>query len=120
MQNDATLQIVSVFAIGFNQHFDARSGSDASVTNSNSNFGQISLSADGFKKTAFSKDNHAFVTNVITPKAITGTSVNVDWQSLDVGLTVNAGISSHLYLYGWNDVDSKPPITVQGLSQINI
>ena len=114
MENDATLQIVSVFAIGFNQHFDARSGSDASVTNSNSNFGQISLSADGFKKTAFSKDNHAFVTNVITPKAITGTSVNVDWQSLDVGLTVNAGISSHLYLYGWNDVDSKPPITVQG------
>ena len=114
MENDATLQIVSVFAIGFNQHFDARSGSDASVTNSNSNFGQISLSADGFKKTAFSKDNNAFVTNVITPKAISGSSIDVEWQSLDVGLTTAVGISSHLYLYGWTDQDSKPPTSVQG------
>ena len=114
MENDATLQIVSVFAIGFNQHFDARSGSDASVTNSNSNFGQISLSAEGFKKNAFSKDNNAFVTNVITPKAISGSSIDVEWQSLDVGLTTAVGISSHLYLYGWNDQDSKPPTSVQG------
>ncbi len=114
MLNDATLQIVSVFAIGFNQHFDARSGSDASVTNSNSNFGQISLSAEGFKKNAFSKDNNAFVTSLITPKAIGGSSINIDWQSLDVGLTTSVGISSHLYLYGWTDKDSKPPVTVQG------
>ncbi len=114
MLNDATLQIVSVFAIGFNQHFDARSGSDASVTNSNSNFGQISLSAEGFKKNAFSKDNNAFVTNIITPKAISGSSIDVEWQSLDVGLTTSVGISSHLYLYGWNDKDSKPPTSVQG------
>jgi len=114
MENDATLQIVSVFAIGFNQHFDARSGSDASVTNSNSNFGQISLSAEGFKKNAFSKDNNAFVTNIITPKAISGNSIDIEWQSLDVGLTTTVGISSHLYLYGWTDQDSKPPTTVQG------
>ena len=50
MKNDAIMQIVSVFAIGFNRHFSAESGSDASVTNSNSNFGQISLTSDGFKK----------------------------------------------------------------------
>ena len=36
--NDAFIQIVSVFAIGFTRHFDARSGADYSVTNSNSNF----------------------------------------------------------------------------------
>jgi len=114
MKNDATLQIVSVFAIGFNQHFVSLSGSDASVTNSNSNFGQISLSADGFKKTAFGKDDTAYITSVITPKAITGSAVNIDWQSLDVGLTTAVGISSHLYLYGYNDVDSKPPVIVQG------
>ena len=41
--NDAVMQVVSVFAIGFNKHFDIRSGGDASITNSNSNFGQISL-----------------------------------------------------------------------------
>ena len=55
MKNDAIMQIVSVFAIGFNKHFNAETGSDASVTNSNSNFGQIALTSDGFKKSAFTK-----------------------------------------------------------------
>ena len=58
--NDAILQIVSVFAIGYNKHFSAESGGDASITNSNSNFGQLSLISDGFKKEAFEKDNKAF------------------------------------------------------------
>ena len=114
MKNDAIMQIVSVFAIGFNRHFSAESGSDASVTNSNSNFGQISLTSDGFKNKAFSKDDTAFISNIITPKAITGTPVNVDWQSFDVGLTTAVGISSHLYLFGFNDVDDKPPVVIQG------
>ena len=114
MKNDAIMQIVSVFAIGFNRHFSAESGSDASVTNSNSNFGQISLTSDGFKETAFSKDDTASISNIITPKAITGTPVNVDWQSFDVGLTTAVGISSHLYLFGFNDVDDKPPVVIQG------
>ena len=114
MKNDAIMQIVSVFAIGFNRHFSAESGSDASVTNSNSNFGQISLTSDGFKETAFSKDDTAFISNIITPKAITGTPVNVDWQSFDVGLTTAVGISSHLYLFGFDDVDDKPPVVIQG------
>jgi hypothetical protein len=114
MKNDAIMQIVSVFAIGFNRHFSAESGSDASVTNSNSNFGQISLTSDGFKETAFSKDDAAFISNIITPKAITDTPVNVDWQSFDVGLTTAVGISSHLYLFGFNDVDDKPPVVIQG------
>ena len=114
MKNDAIMQIVSVFAIGFNRHFSAESGSDASVTNSNSNFGQISLSSDGFKKTAFSKDDAAYISNIITPKAITGTPVNVDWQAFDVGLTTSVGISSHLYLFGFNDADDKPPVVIQG------
>ena len=50
MSNDAVIQIVSVFAIGFHKHFEAQSGGDASITNSNSNFGQFSLAADGFKE----------------------------------------------------------------------
>ena len=114
MKNDAIMQIVSVFAIGFNKHFSAETGSDASVTNSNSNFGQISLTSDGFKKTAFSKDDTSFISNIITPKAITGSPVSVDWQSLDVGLTTSVGISSHLYLFGFNDFDDKPPVIIQG------
>ena len=114
ISNDAFVQIVSVFAIGFNKHFDALSGGDGSITNSNSNFGQISLSADGFKKEAFAKDNNAYVTSIITPKAITQSPVNIDWISLDVGLTTSVGISSHLYLFGYDDQDDAPPIIIQG------
>ena len=57
MSNDSVVQIVSVFAIGFHKHFEALSGGDASITNSNSNFGQFSLAADGFKADAFDKDD---------------------------------------------------------------
>ena len=96
--NDSFLQIVSVFAIGYARHFECIAGADYSVTNSNSNFGQISLASEGFKKEAFSKDDKAFITNIITPKAITSTEEDVDWISLDVGLTTSVGISSHLYL----------------------
>jgi hypothetical protein len=112
--NDSFVQIVSVFAIGFTRHFDARSGADYSVTNSNSNFGQLSLASSGFKKEAFNKDNTAYITSVITPKAITSTEENIDWISIDVGLTTSVGISSHLYLYGFNDKDDKPPVIIQG------
>ena len=112
--NDAFIQIVSVFAIGFTRHFDARSGADYSVTNSNSNFGQLSLAASGFKKEAFSKDNKAYITSVITPKAITSVDENIDWVSIDVGLTTSVGISSHLYLYGYTNVNDKPPVIIQG------
>ena len=114
MKNDAIMQIVSVFAIGFNKHFNAETGSDASVTNSNSNFGQIALTSDGFKKTAFTKDDTAYISNIITPRSINETPVNVDWQSLDVGLTTSVGISSHLYLYAFKDFDDKPPVIIQG------
>ena len=68
LSNDATLQIVSVFAIGYNVHFDLESGSDASITNSNSNFGQFALSADGFKKASFDKDNLGYIKSIITQR----------------------------------------------------
>ena len=114
MDNDAIMQIVSVFAIGYQQHFDANAGGDASVTNSNSNFGQISLSSKGFKKAAFVKDNNAFVTSLITPRSVTGTDANIDFQSLDVGVTTAVGVSSHLYLFGFTNQDDPPPTSIQG------
>ena len=112
--NDAFIQIVSVFAIGFTRHFDARSGADFSVTNSNSNFGQLSLASSGFKKEAFVKDNQAYITSVIPPKSITSVDEDIDWISIDVGLTTSVGISSHLYLFGFNDKNDKPPVYIQG------
>jgi len=115
ISNDAFIQIVSVFAIGFNKHFDAESGGDGSITNSNSNFGQISLNATGFKRQAFDKDNHAFITSIVAPRAIdTLQEDDVEWISLDVGLTTSVGISSHLYLYGYTSVDNPPSSQAQG------
>ena len=112
--NDAVLQVVSVFAIGYNKHFDAQSGGDASITNSNSNFGQISLVAEGFKKDAFAKDNKGFITSIITPKAITTKDAPIDWLEFDIPKTKTVGISSHLYLFGFEDKDDAPPILSQG------
>ena len=112
--NDAFIQVVSVFAIGFTYHFDGRTGADFSITNSNSNFGQFSLNGSGFKAEAFEKDNRGYITSIITPKAITATEENVEWVQLDVGLTTTVGLSSHLYLYGYNNENVKPPVLIQG------
>ena len=73
------MQIVSVFAIGFNKHFEAQSGGDASITNSNSNFGQLSLVSQGLKKEAFDKDDKAYITHIIPPRAIQSTETDIDW-----------------------------------------
>jgi len=112
--NDAFLQIVSVFAIGFNKHFDAESGGDASITNSNSNFGQISLNSSGFKKEAFAKDNNAFITSIVAPRATDETEDKIEWLSLNVNLTATSGISSHLYLAGFTSPDIPPSSLTQG------
>jgi hypothetical protein len=114
ISNDAFVQIVSVFAIGFNKHFDARSGGDGSITNSNSNFGQYSLCADGFKKEAFEKDDKAFITSIVAPRAIVNPEIDIDWVPIDVGITSTVGISSHLYLFGFKNPDDPPPIVTQG------
>ena len=110
MTNDAIVQIVSVFAIGYNKHFESQSGADASVTNSNSNFGQLSLISEGFKKEAFEKDNKAFITHIIPPRTIDSTEEDIDWLTLDKS---NA-TSTKLYLFGFNNFDVKPPILTQG------
>jgi len=113
--NDAILQIVSVFAIGCNKHFDISSGGDASITNSNSNFGQISLAADGFKKKAFEKDNKAFITNVMVPRDIENTTEEIiDWMRLDISKTLTVAATNRLYLYGFTDEDNVPPVITQG------
>jgi len=112
--NDAFIQIVSVFAIGFNKHFDAESGADLSITNSNSNFGQISLNSSGFKKEAFAKDNKAFITSIITPRTIVGEEDNIDWLQFDVDKTRSVANNTRLYLFGFTSQDDVPPTLTQG------
>jgi len=112
--NDSVVQIVSVFAIGFTKHFEALSGGDASITNSNSNFGQLSLASGGFKREAFTKDNRAYVTSIITPKSMIGNEENIEWVGIDTAKTQSVGIATHLYLYGYSSFENKPPEIVQG------
>ena len=113
MTNDAVVQIVSVFAIGFHKHFEAQSGGDASITNSNSNFGQFSLAADGFKADAFDKDDKGYVTSIVAPKAITGGEINVEWVQFDVDKIKDTS-NEHLYLLGYTNKDIPPPVISQG------
>ena len=109
--NDAILQIVSVFAIGYAKHFEARSGGDASITNSNSNFGQLALVSDGFRKDAFKKDDNAFISHIITPKAITTEEEDIEWVQLSTTTDTN---TNRLYLFGYTSRDIKPPSLTQG------
>ena len=120
--NDAILQIVSVFAIGYANHFMAKSGGDASITNSNSNFGQLALVADGFKKDAFKKDDNAFITHIITPEAINSKEEDIEWVQISGKTDTN---TTRLYLFGYSEnasdtndkphsKDIKPPFLTQG------
>ena len=114
MSNDAIIQVVSVFAIGFHKHFECLSGGDASITNSNSNFGQFSLASDGFKNKAFSKDDKGFITGVVTPKSITSPETDVEWVQFDGSKITNNSDAQRLYLLGYTTLDIKPPAISQG------
>lgn len=54
--NNATIQLVSCFVIGNADHFISESGADISITNSCSDFGDVSLHSVGFKNRSFSQD----------------------------------------------------------------
>ena len=118
MTNDAVIQIVSVFAIGFNQHFFAGTGADASITNSNSNFGQFALLSNGFKNNAFSKDDKGFITHVITPRSPFNPEREqveiVDWVNIDFEATRTIAIPAQIYLKGFQNREDLPPGVTQG------
>lgn len=115
--NDAFIQDVSVFAIGFAQHFLAEDGADQSITNSNSNFGSKSLISKGFRKESFPRDDTGYVTHIIPPKDFQEDAFNVLWRSLDVGLTTSytgVGQTSRLYLLGETDINNPPSNVTNG------
>jgi len=71
--NDSVIQAVSVFAVGFADHFVAESGGDQSITNSNSNFGSCALRAKGFKTAPFTQDKAGTITHIIPPQKLSRT-----------------------------------------------
>tara|TARA_R100001443_G_scaffold842_14_gene3314 strand:+ start:69 stop:4031 length:3963 start_codon:yes stop_codon:yes gene_type:complete len=86
--NDAFIQAVSVFAVGYFGHFTALSGADMSITNSNSNFGNTALRSAGFKAKSFSKDKAAAITHIIPPKALSVISTTGTGTSGATSITV--------------------------------
>ncbi|UYA57520.1 lyase [Synechococcus phage S-CREM1] len=113
--NDAFIQVVSVFAVGYGDHFFADSGADMSITNSNSNFGNTALRCKGFKAAAFTKDKFGTLTHIIPPKSLSDVpEVSVNWVNVDIQRTKVVANSQRLYLYGYTNADAPPPRKVQG------
>ena len=116
--NDAVLQVVSVFAIGYSEHFLAEDGGDQSITNSNSNFGSRALIADGYRRDAFTRDDVGYITHVIPPKEITTDDSNLEFNAIDVSQTVTQAVGSsttcHLYLYNQKNEDAPPANVLEG------
>jgi hypothetical protein len=107
--NNSILQCVSIFAIGFARHFVAESGGDQSITNSNSNFGAVSLEAVGFRPESFDRDDVGYITHVIPPRELTFRETNVTWLPLDVNKIISAGNTARLYISGYDSADISPP-----------
>ena len=101
--NDATIQIVSVFVIGNSDHFVAESGADLSITNSCSDFGDISLRGIGYKSKSFSQDEATTapgysgtrITQIIPPLPLSydplsdGRPATLEDTEINTGLTID-------------------------------
>ena len=112
--NDAYIQNVSIFAIGFHSHFNAESGGDQSINNSNSNFGSKSLLATGFKRNAFPRDDVGYITHVIPPREIETLEGTIEFIGIDVAKTVGVASTSRLYLYNETNASTPPQNVLQG------
>ena len=113
--NGATIQAASVFAIGYAEHFLSGTGSEMSITNSNSNFGAKALVASGFKKNAFSQDDVGYITHIIPPKEFSTLDKTIEFQTLDIATTVGvATTSERLYLKDQTNPSVKPENVLDG------
>ena len=81
--NGGFIQVVSVFAVGYADQFLAESGGDMSITNSNSNFGQLSLRAKGSQFRSFKPSAQGRITALIPPRGISKNSVDNSFYSID-------------------------------------
>jgi len=117
---DAFIQNVSIFAVGFADHFLMESGGDMSITNSNSNFGNTSLHAIGFKGFAFNQDKAGYITDIIPPKVIEESAANtkkVQYYTIDIQGTIQEQSNYTKLFLGSEDIIQpidRPAVTIQG------
>jgi hypothetical protein len=112
--NDAYIQNVSIFAIGFYTHFLTESGGDQSINNSNSNFGSKALVASGFKREAFPRDDVGYITHIIPPRELETLENSIEFIGIDVAKTVGVASTSRLYLYNETNLGSPPNHVIEG------
>ena len=112
--NDAFIQNVSVFAIGYAEHFSVESGGDMSITNSNSNFGSKALVASGFRRHAFPQDDQGYITHIIPPKEFPSNEISVEFNAIDVNKTIGVASTGNLYLYNQTNSDVAPENVIEG------
>ena len=117
VSNNSFIQAVSIFAIGFSEHFVTENGGDISLTNSNSNFGANALTSAGFRTETFSQDNQGYITHIIPPKEVSLSESSIEFQSIDIVKTdVVAGIGStgNLYLLDKTNIADPPENVIEG------
>ena len=116
---DSFIQCVSIFAVGFADHFLMESGGDMSITNSNSNFGNTSLHAIGHKGYAFNQDKGGYITDIIPPKTIPETVGNTKksaYYTIDVKASNDPNNHTKIY-YGDDealDPAKRPAASIDG------
>ena len=117
VSNNSFIQAVSIFAIGFSEHFVTENGGDISLTNSNSNFGANALTSVGFRTDSFSQDDIGYITHIIPPKEVPLTESSIEFNSIDVTKTdVVAGVGStgNLYLLIQTNAGAPPENVIEG------
>ena len=112
--NNAFIQCVSIFAIGFSNQFEADSGGDMSITNSNSNFGARALVSKGFREDKFSRDDVGYISHIVPPKHIDNSNITIEFDSIDISKTVSVANNSRLYLYNQTSEFSSPVNVIDG------
>jgi hypothetical protein len=117
VSNNSFIQAVSIFAIGFSEHFVTENGGDISLTNSNSNFGANALTSVGFRTDTFSQDNQGYITHIIPPKQVPLIESSIEFGSIDVTKTdrvAGVGSTGNLYLYDQTNIDAPPENVLEG------
>ena len=112
--NNSFIQAVSIFAIGYAEHFVTENGGDISLTNSNSNFGANALTSSGFREEAFAQDNTGYISHVYPPKEIPLTESSFEFSPIDVEKTVGLSSTGFLFAYGSSNEDVPPENVIEG------
>jgi len=114
VSNNSFIQAVSIFAIGYAEHFVTENGGDISLTNSNSNFGANALTSDGFRTTAFNQDNTGYISHIYPPKEVSLTESSLEFVAIDVAKTVGLASSDKLFLFNESNSGVPPENVIEG------